>query len=167
MAAAASGPADEVTVGRAVGGAGPRAMGERLIVVAATGAFALSVALHLGVLAGADLLPAPPWSWGLHAGVVVGFWLGAGRIAAARIWGVAGLLRMRRMIPIPVRVALAAAALNTLVATGLVLSGGVVFGRALLAYWTLMYLVITVIFAFVVPGIRAADALAALSGGRS
>ena len=60
-----------------------------------------------------------------------------------------------------------AATLNTLVVTGLALSGGVAVGRALLAYWTMMYLLIAVIFAFVVPGIRAGEAVPAAAGGRA
>lgn len=152
-------------MGGLAGEARSRQAADRVIVAVAAAAFALSVALHLAVVAGADLVPAPPWSWALHAGTVGGFWLGAHRIAGVRPRGVAGLLRIRRLVPIPFRVALAAATLNALVATALAVSGAVAMSRALLAYWTMMYLVIAVLLGIVVPGIRSAGALAA-AGGR-
>ncbi len=137
---------------------------DRLIVTVAASACALSVVLYLAVLAGVELLPGPPWSWALHAGMIGGFWLGAQRIAGVRPRGVAGLLRIRRTLPIPFRVGLAAAALNALVATSLALAGGVAPHRAFLAYWVLMYLMIAVIFGFVLPGIRAQSVAAAAHG---
>jgi hypothetical protein len=111
----------------------------------------VSVALHVGLLAGAGHGVAPPWwSWLLHAGAGVGFWCAAGRVAAAGLRGLSGVLRIRRMVPIPVRLVLAAVSANALVTGYLALSGQVVFGRALSAYWTMVYLVVTILFVFVV-----------------
>ena len=122
----------------------------RLILAGATLGLALSLGLHLGVLATVTRAPAPPWSWVVHAGAVVGFWCAAGQISAAGLRGVAGFLRIRRMIPIPIRLTLGAATLNALVAAALAASGRGVPGRALTAYWLMMYLLISVLFAFVV-----------------
>jgi len=105
--------------------------------------------------------PAPPWSWVVHVGAVVGFWCAAGRISAAGLRGMAGLLRIRRMIPIPIRLALGAATLNALVAAALAAGGRGVAGRALTAYWIMMYLLVSVLFTFVVLRLRPAGPPAA------
>jgi hypothetical protein len=125
-----------------------------VLVVAAAG-LAASLALHLALIAGADVAPAAPWSWLLHAGAVAGFWTAGGRIAAAGLRGVAGILRIRRLTPIPVRISMAAASLNTLVTAGLALTGRGAPGRALTAYWTMMYLLIAILSVFVVPRLGA------------
>jgi hypothetical protein len=111
----------------------------------------VSVALHVGQMAGAGHGAMPPWwSWLLHAGAGLGFWCAAGRVAAAGLRGLSGVVRIRRMVPIPVRVVLALVSLNALVTGYLAASGQVVFGRALSAYWTMVYLVVTILFLFVV-----------------
>jgi hypothetical protein len=50
-----------------------------------------------------------------------------------------------------------AASLNALVTAGLALAGRGAPGRALTAYWTMMYLLIATLSAFVVPRLAAAD----------
>jgi hypothetical protein len=122
----------------------------RLLLVAAGLGLALSLALHVAVVAGIAFAPAAPWSWALHAGSIAGFWVATGRVAAAGLRGVAGLLRVRRMVPVPIRLALAAASLNAIVTAWLGLTAPALAGRALTAYWTLMYLLIATLFAFVV-----------------
>lgn len=122
----------------------------RLILAGATVGLLLSLGLHLGVLATLTRAPVPPWSWLVHAGAVVGFWCAAGRISAAGLRGVAGLLRIRRMIPIPIRLVLGAATLNALVDAALAAGGRGEPGRAITAYWIMMYLLVSVLFAFVV-----------------
>ena len=110
----------------------------------------MSLAVHLALLGGVPLAPAPPWSWLLHAGAVLGFWWAWGRITAAGLTGVSGLFRIRRMVPVPVRLCLGAATANALVAAWLAGSGRGVPGQALSAYWTMMYLLVTILFGFVV-----------------
>lgn len=126
-----------------------------------------SLVIHLAGLLGGDLTPSPPWPWLLHGGTIVGFWRVAARVAPARLSGLDGFLRVRRMIPIPLRIALAGAALNTLVAGSLALAGRGDAGRVLSAYWLLMYLLVTVAFACVVPRLSAADPVGAAPGARS
>jgi hypothetical protein len=116
---------------------------------------ATSLAWHLALIAGADVTPGPPWSWLLHAGAVAGFWTAGGRIAAAGLRGVAGILRIRRMTPIPVRLSMAAASLNALATAGLAAVGRGAPGRALTAYWTMMYLLIGILSVFVLPRLAA------------
>jgi hypothetical protein len=125
-----------------------------VIFAATTAGLLTSLALHVAVLAGAPAAPAFPWSWLLHAGAVAGFWRAGIRIAAAGLTGVAGLLRIRRMVPIPVRLCLGAATLNALVDAGLSLAHRTAPGQALTAYWTMMYLLGTILLGFVVlrPG---------------
>jgi len=123
---------------------------DRLILAAASAGLVASLGLHVAVLAGAPVAPAPPWSWLLHAGAVVGFWRAGGRIAAARLTGLAGFLRIRRMVPIPVRLCLGAATVNALIGSGLALAGHGLPGQALTAYWTMMYLLVTILVGFVV-----------------
>jgi hypothetical protein len=122
--------------------------------IAAAG-LATSLAWHLALIAGVDVAPASPWSWLLHVGAVAGFWTAGGRIAAAGLRGVAGFLRIRRLTPIPVRLSLAAASLNALVTAGLALGGRGAPGRALTAYWTMMYLLIAILSVFVLPRLAA------------
>jgi hypothetical protein len=121
----------------------------------------------VAVLTGRGLVPAPPWSWGLHAGAVVGFWFVAGRITAAGLRGIEGFLRIRRMVPIPVRLTLAAATLNTLLAARLAWSGRGAPGRLPTAYWAMMYLLIAILmgFVFVRGGAARRPTAAAPAGG--
>jgi hypothetical protein len=123
----------------------------RLLLVAAGVGLLLSIGLHVLVVAGVASAPAAPWSWVFHAGSIVGFWVVAGRVAAAGLRGLSGLLRIRRMVPIPVRLLLLAASLNALGTAWLGLTARAVPGRALTAYWTLMYLLIAVLLVFVIP----------------
>jgi len=129
---------------------------DRLVLGGATLGFALSFWFHVAAVTSAS---APPWVWFwiLHAGGVLGFWFAAGRIAGAGLRGVQGLLRIRRLIPIPVRLAVAAATLNALLAGGRALAGQGLAAGGFTAYWTMMYLLIAVLFAFVVLPLRAAD----------
>jgi hypothetical protein len=122
----------------------------RLLLLAAGIGLVLSLALHVLVVAGIASAPAAPWSWIFHAGSILGFWVAAGRVAAAGLRGLSGLLRIRRMVPIPVRLMLLAASLNAIGTAGLGLTARALPGRALTAYWMLMYLLIAVLFAFVV-----------------
>jgi hypothetical protein len=139
---------------------------DRLVLLMAGVGLGVSVALHLGQMAGAGHGPVTPWwSWLLHAGAGLGFWCAAGRVAAAGLRGLSGILRIRRMVPIPVRVILALVSLNALVTGYLAMSGHVVFGRALSAYWTMVYLVVTILFVFVV-GRRADGGTAGPVAGR-
>lgn len=125
----------------------------RLLLAAAGAGLVLSLALHLAVVAGVASAPAAPWSWLLHAGSILGFWVAAGRIAAAGLRGLAGLLRIRRMVPVPVRLMLLAASVNAIGTAWLGLTARALPGRAITAYWTLMYLLIAVLFTFVIrPG---------------
>lgn len=129
----------------------------RLLLAAAGLGLALSLALHVAVIAGIASAPTAPWSWALHAGSILGFWVAAGRVTAAGLRGLAGLLRIRRMVPIPVRLVLAAATLNAIVTAWLGLTAPALPGRALTAYWTLMYLLIAILFAFVVRPLGASE----------
>jgi hypothetical protein len=122
----------------------------RLLLVAAGLGLALSLVLHVAVVTRVAAAPAAPLAWALHGGSILGFWVAAGRVAAAGLRGLAGLLRIRRMVPIPVRLVLLAATLNALGTAWLGLTARALPGRALTAYWTLMYLLIAVLFAFVV-----------------
>jgi hypothetical protein len=151
VAAAAAGPAPGLSDRAAVG---PGTTVDRLVFAVAAAGLLTSLALHVAVLAGALVMPRAPWSWLLHAGSVAGFWRAGMRLAAAGLTGVAGLLRVRRMVPIPVRLCLGAAALNTLVGTGLALAHRTSPGQALTAYWTMMYLLVTILLGVVVlrPG---------------
>lgn len=145
------------------------AVADRLTLAAAVVGCGGSLGLHLAVLAGAPVAPTAPWSWLLHAGTIVGFWRVAARIVAAgppRLPGLEGFLRIRRMVPIPLRVAMAGATLNAVVAVGLWLRGQAPVGRALSAYWVMMYLLITIVFACVAPRVRVGEASPAPSGGR-
>lgn len=140
---------------------------DRLLLAAAGLGFALSLALHVAVLAAGARAPAAPWSWLVHGGAVVGFWWAAGRISAAGLRGLAGLLRIRRMIPIPVRLVLGAATANALLSAALAAGGHGLPGRALTAYWTMMYLLVAVLFTFVVLRLGPAPPPAAqVCGGR-
>jgi hypothetical protein len=58
-----------------------------------------------------------------------GCWWVAQRIRAAGFRGVAGLLRIRRMVPVPLRLALAAVTLDALMTTGLTPAGPSLPGR--------------------------------------
>lgn len=145
----------------------PWASADRLILTGAVVGFVLSLALHLGVVAGLDVAPVPPWAWLLHAGAVGGFWLVARRITAAGLRGVAGFLRMRRAVPLPVRLTLAAATLNALAVGGLAASGRAVRGQAGSAYWTMMYLLVAIVFGFVVPRVASAVAAPPRTAGRA
>jgi hypothetical protein len=90
----------------------------------------------------------------------------AARIRAAGLRGVAGLLRIRRMVPIPLRLALAAATLNALVTAGLAAAErGSHPGRALTAYWLMMYLLVSILVTCVVVRSRAAGPRAPGRGG--
>jgi hypothetical protein len=93
----------------------------------------------------------------LHAGSILGFWIAAGRVAAAGLRGFRGLLRIRRMVPIPARLMLLAASLNAIVTAWRGLTPPALPGRALTAYWTLMYLLIAILFVFVVRPVGAPD----------
>jgi hypothetical protein len=138
-----------------------RARVDRLFLAAAAFGLALSLGLHVAILAAGAPAPAAPWSWLVHAGEVVAFWWAAGRISAAGLRGLAGLLRIRRMIPIPVRLGLGAATANALVSGLLAAGGRGAPGRALTAYWTMMYLLVAVLFTFVVLRLRPAGPPAA------
>jgi hypothetical protein len=138
-----------------------RARVDRLFLAAAALGLALSLGLHVAILAAGARAPAAPWSWLVHAGAVVAFWWAAGRIGAAGLRGLGGLLRIRRMIPIPVRLALGAATANALVSGLLAARGHGAPGRALTAYWTMMYLLVAVLFTFVVLRLRSAGPPAA------
>ena len=129
---------------------------DRVALGGATLGLAASLWFHVAALTAAS---APPrvWFWVLHAGAVLGFWLAAGRITRAGLRGVQGLLHIRRLIPIPVRLAVAAATLNALLAVGRALAGQGLGARGFTAYWTMMYLLIAVLFAFVVLPMRAVD----------
>ncbi len=131
---------------------------DRLILAGASLGLALSLGLHVAAVTSVSAAPAPaaPWSWALHGGAVVGFWCAAGRIAGAGLRGFDGLLRVRRMVPIPVRLVVGAATLNALLAGGLAVSRPELAARAFTAYWTMMYLLIAVLFAFVVLRLGAA-----------
>jgi hypothetical protein len=59
------------------------------------------------------------------------------------------------MVPIPVRLLLLAASLNAVGTAWLGLTARALPGRALTAYWTLMYLLIAVLFVFVIRPERA------------
>jgi hypothetical protein len=119
------------------------------VLVGAGLGLALTLALHLRTLAAAGP-PAAPWSWLIHGGAIGSCWWVVARIRAAKLRGVAGLLRIRKMVPIPLRLALAAATLNALVATGLDAVGRGLPGRALTAYWLMMYLLASILAACVV-----------------
>jgi hypothetical protein len=54
------------------------------------------------------------------------------------------------MIPIPIRLVLGAATLNALVDAVLAAGGRGEPGRAITAYWIMMYLLVSLLFAFVV-----------------
>jgi hypothetical protein len=122
---------------------------DRLILVGAALGLAGSLVLHVAGLAAGPVVPVAPWSWVLHAGTVAGLWCAAARLAAAGLRGIPGLRRVRRMVPIPVRLALGAATVNALATGALALAGGGVPGRALTAYWTMIYLLVAILFAFV------------------
>jgi hypothetical protein len=128
---------------------------DRLVLGGATLGLAGSLWFHLSALTAAST-PPPVWFWALHAGAVLGFWCATGRIAGAGLRGFKGLLRIRRMIPIPVRLAVAAATLNALLAAVRALAGHGLAARGFTAYWTMMYLLVAVLFAFVVLPLRAA-----------
>jgi hypothetical protein len=123
---------------------------DRVILLLAGVGLGVSVVLHVALLTGASLGAVSPWSWLLHAGAGLGFWCAAGRVSVAGLRGFSGVLRIRRMVPIPVRLTLAAVTANALVTGYLALSGRVVLGQALSAYWTMVYLVVTILFVFVV-----------------
>jgi hypothetical protein len=129
---------------------------DRVVLGGAIVGLAVSLWLHVAAVTAASA-PSRVWFWVLHAGAMVGFWLAAGRVTAAGLRGVQGLLRIRRLIPIPVRLAVAAATLNALVAGGRAVAGQGMGARGFTAYWTMMYLLIAVLFAFVVLPMRAAD----------
>jgi hypothetical protein len=120
--------------------------------------------LHVGALATGSA-PAAPWSWLLHGGAVVGCWWVAARVRAAGLRGVAGLLRIRRMVPIPLRLALGGATLNALVTGGLAAWGRGLPGRALTAYWLMMYLLVSILVTCVLVRPPAAAPGAAGRGG--
>jgi hypothetical protein len=130
------------------------------VLVGAGLGLALTLALHLRTLAAAGP-PAAPWSWLIHGGAIGGCWWVAACLRAAGLRGVGGLLRVRKMVPIPLRLALAAATLNALVAAGLAAAGGGLPGRALTAYWLMMYLLVSILAACVVVRLRAAEPRAA------
>jgi len=121
-----------------------------VVTIGAGVGLAVSLALHLAVVTARAPAALPMWTWSLHAGAILGFWTAAGRITAAGLRGLSGLLRIRRMVPIPVRLALGAATVNAGVTASLGLTAAAVPGRALTAYWILMYLLITILFVFVV-----------------
>ncbi len=129
---------------------------DRLVLAGATLGLALSLWFHVAAVTAASPPPRVGF-WALHAGAVLGFWYAAGRIAAAGLRGIQGLLRIRRMVPIPLRLAVGAATLNALLAGGRALVGQGMAARGFTAYWTMMYLLIAVLFAFVVLPLRAAD----------
>jgi hypothetical protein len=129
----------------------------RLLLVAAGLGLVSSLGLHVAVVTGVATAPAVPWSWVFHAGSVLGFWVAAGRIAAAGLRGFGGLLRIRRMVPVPARLMLLAATLNAIVTAWRGLTAHALPGRALTAYWTLMYLLIAVLLAFVVRPVGTPD----------
>src|SRR5262249_41103413 len=83
---------------------------DRLVLVGAGLGLALALGLHISALAVGGS-PAAPWSWLLHGGAIDACWWVAQRIRAAGFRGVAGLLRIRRMVPVPLRLALAAVTL--------------------------------------------------------
>ncbi len=126
---------------------------ERLILAAAAAGFGVSLAVHLAALAGYPVGPRL-WSWLLHAGTVAGFLSVSARITAAGFRRPAGFLRMRRMVPIPVRLALGVVTLNAGVGIGLAVIGRAMPGQAASAYWTMMYLLVAIMYAFVVPRTR-------------
>ncbi len=130
---------------------------DRVILAGAGLGLALSLGLHVGMLAAGTRAPTAPWSWLIHGGAIVGFWWTAGRISAAGLRGVAGWLRVRRMVPIPLRLALGAVTLNALVAVSLAVAGRGIPGRALTAYWLMMYLLVSILCAFVLLRLGAAD----------
>ncbi len=136
-----------------------------MLVLAGAG-LVVSLTLHVALLGGVPLAPAPPWSWLLHAGAVVGFWRAAGRTSAAGLHGLGGWLRVRRMVPIPVRLCLGAATVNALAAAWLGVFGRGVPGQALSAYWTMMYLLVTILFGFVVLRVGAPGPSPVASSGR-
>jgi hypothetical protein len=129
---------------------------DRLVVGGAVAGLVVSLGLHAATVAGVDLGTWSAHAWPLHVGVVVGFWYVAGRIAAAGLRGVAGLLRMRRMVPIPLRLALGAATVNAAITVALSLSRRAAPERAWSAYWCMMYLLVTIVAAFVLPRIESA-----------
>ncbi|MGH7321689.1 MAG: hypothetical protein ACRELA_18980 [Candidatus Rokuibacteriota bacterium] len=110
----------------------------------------MSLTIHLAAVAGIPAVPGPPWSWLLHAGTVAGFVGLSARITAAGLRSPAGCLRMRRMVPIPLRLALGVATLNAGFGMGLAVIGRAMPGQAASAYWTMMYLLVTIVYAFVV-----------------
>lgn len=120
-----------------------------MLALAGTG-FLASLTLHVALLARAASAPVPPWSWLLHAGAVVVFWWTAGRIRQARLTGLSGILRVRRMVPIPVRLCLAAVTLNWLLTLGHLVSGSGIAGRSPSAYWMMMYFLVSILIRFVV-----------------
>jgi hypothetical protein len=122
---------------------------DRLILAAAVVGLLASLALHGALLAGLAAAPVAPWSWGLHATSVVLFWLTARRVTAAGLTGVRGLLRIRRMVPIPARLCLGAATANALAAAWLTWSGRAIPGRAGTAYWIMMYGLVAILRTFV------------------
>lgn len=128
---------------------------DRLILAGAGLGLVTSVGLHVAAVTAA-VAPAAPWTWVLHAGTVLGFWCAAGRIATAGLRGLDGLLRVRRMVPIPVRLVLAAATVNALVAGALAVSSPDLAARAFTAYWIMMYLLVSILFTFVVLRVGAA-----------
>lgn len=131
---------------------------DRLILGGALGGLIISLGLHARALAGVTPEAWGSWSWLLHVGAVLGGWYVVGRIAAGGLRGVSGLLRMRRMVPIPLRLALAAAAFNAAIAAGLTVVGHAGPDRAWSAYWCMMYLLVTIAAAFVLPRIDTAAA---------
>jgi hypothetical protein len=123
---------------------------DRLSLGAAAAGLLASLGLHLALLAGLPAAPVPPWSWLLHATAVVLGWRTLRRVSAGGFSGLQGLLRIRRMVPIPVRLCLGAATTNALVAAWLAWSYRAVPGQAATAYWVMMYCLVAVLVGFVV-----------------
>jgi hypothetical protein len=124
---------------------------DRLAVAGGVLGLALSLGLHVAALAGSGVAPGRAGSVTLHVGSVAAFWYVAGRIATGGLRGVPGLLRIRRMVPIPLRLALGAATLNAAVAAALTASGQAAPARAWSAYWCMMYLLVAIAAGFVLP----------------
>ncbi|MGH7263616.1 MAG: hypothetical protein ACREMB_02025 [Candidatus Rokuibacteriota bacterium] len=131
---------------------------DRLAVAGGLFGLALSLGLHVATLAGAGVTPGRVGAVTLHAGSVAAFWYVAGRIATGGLGGVSGLLRIRRMVPIPFRLAMGAATLNAAVAAALVAGGQAAPDRAWSAYWCMMYLLVAIAAGFVLPRLPVAPA---------
>ena len=172
MAVGAPDPSEGLT-GRApspapapsAGGAGARAsLLDRLVLAGAGLGLGLSAVLHAGMLAAGARPPVAPWSWLIHGGCIGGFWWAAARIRAAGLRGVAGWLRVRRMVPLPFRLVLGAATLNAMGTAGLAAAGRGIPGRAQTAYWLMMYLLVSILVGRVVRRLGAPSAAQAGPG---